>query len=159
MYNPHFMQRAIALSELSYKSGKGLPIGCVIVRDGKIIGEGHNEIFIRKNPTAHGEMVAIEDACKNIADLSLAGCEIYTTLEPCPMCLGAIYWANITTIYYANTVKQAVEVGFDDSFIFEEFLKKPEQRKIPSSHVNNAEAIKVLKDWLMLGKDAAQPHQ
>jgi tRNA(Arg) A34 adenosine deaminase TadA len=103
-------------------------------------------------------MVAIEDACKNTNNLSLEGCDLYTTLEPCPMCLGAIYWANIANIYFANTVKQAVEVGFDDSFIFEEFLKKPEQRKIPASHVNNPEAIKVLKDWKVLGNDAAQPH-
>ena len=89
-YNEKFIQRAIELSLVAYKSGKGLPIGCVIVKDNKIIGEGHNEIFFRTNPTAHGEMVAVENACKNLGSLSLNDCIIYSTLEPCPMCLAAI---------------------------------------------------------------------
>ncbi len=156
-YNPEFMKRAISLSEIAYKSGKGLPIGCVIVRNGEIIGEGHNEIFLRNNPTSHGEMVAIENACKNIQDLQLAGCELYTTLEPCPMCLGAIYWAKISVVYYANTNKNASEAGFDDSFIFEELKLSPEKRKIPVLGKNDSEAMKVLLDWKSQNSSACQP--
>ena len=99
-YNPKFMLKAIELSEIAYKSGKGLPIGCVIVRDGEIIGEGHNEIFERVNPTSHGEMVAIERACKNINSLQLSECQMYTTLEPCPMCLGALLQARVGRLVY-----------------------------------------------------------
>jgi guanine deaminase len=156
-YNPEFMKRAIMLSEIAYKSEKGLPIGCVIVRNGKIIGEGHNEIFSRNNPTAHGEMVAIENACKNIGDLQLADCEMYTTLQPCPMCLGAIYWAKLSVIYYANNNENASEAGFDDSFIFEEFQVSPEKRKIPMYDKNNSEAMKVLQDWKSKNISASQP--
>lgn len=93
-YNEIFMQRAIELSQIAYKSGKGLPIGCVIVKDNVIIGEGHNEIFSRTNPTSHAEMVAIENTCNNLGSLTLNDCAIYTSLEPCPMCLAAIYWAK-----------------------------------------------------------------
>lgn len=156
-YNPEFMKRAIALSELAYTSGKGLPIGCVIVRNGEIIGEGHNEIFLRNNPTSHGEMVAIENACKNSGELQLADCELYTTLEPCPMCLGAIYWAKVSVVYYANTNKNASEVGFDDSFIFEEFKLPPEKRKILMLNKHNSEAINVLKEWKAKNSSASQP--
>lgn len=156
-YNPRFMARAVELSELSYKSGKGLPIGCVIVRNGEIIGEGHNEIFLRNNPTSHGEMVAIEDACKRSGDLQLEDCELYTTLQPCPMCLGAIYWAKISKVYYANTNEDAASVGFDDSFIFEEFKKQPEQRQIPMLSVKSEEALKVLKTWQSSNLPASQP--
>lgn len=156
-YDPTFMQRAIELSELSYKSGKGLPIGCVIVKSGEIIGEGHNEIFLRKNPTAHGEMVAIENACRYLNDLLLNDCDMYTTLQPCPMCLGAIYWAGLRAVYYANTNKDAANAGFDDSFIFEEFKIEPEKRKIPMKSVRSEEAMRVLKAWKALGQNAAQP--
>lgn len=156
-YNPAFMKRAIELSEQAYKSGKGLPIGCVIVKDGQIIGEGHNEIFHRNNPTAHGEMVAIENSCKQSGQILLEGCELYTTLEPCPMCLGAIYWAKISIVYFANTGAQAAEVGFDDPFIFEELAKRPDQRRIPGLHKNDDEALKVLKDWKALGINGKQP--
>lgn len=158
-YNPLFMQRAIALSETAYKTGKGLPIGCVIVKAGKIVGEGHNEIFYRKNPTSHGEMMAIENACARSGNILLEDCELYTTLEPCPMCLGAIYWAKISVVYFANTSSQASEIGFDDSFLFEELIKKPLYRKIPGFHKNNAAAFKVMQDWKMLGTENAQPWQ
>ena len=156
-YNPEFMQRAISLSEIAYTSGKGLPIGCVIVRNGEIIGEGHNEIFLRNNPTSHGEMVAIENACKNIGDLQLADCEMYTTLEPCPMCLGAIYWAKLSVVYYANTNENAAEAGFDDSFIFEEFKLPPEKRRIPMYSKHTAEAMKVLQNWKSKNIPSSQP--
>lgn len=156
-YEEKFMLRAIELSEIAYKSGKGLPIGCVIVKDGQIIGEGHNEIFLRTNPTSHGEIVAIENACRNIGNLQLSECEMYTTLEPCPMCLGAIYWAKLKTVYFANTNKNATEVGFDDSFILNEFAKAPEKRLIAMFSKNNLAAMKVLKDWQSKNISASQP--
>ncbi|MCD6065313.1 MAG: CMP/dCMP deaminase zinc-binding protein [Bacteroidetes bacterium] len=158
-YNPAFMQRAVELSELAYKSGKGLPIGCVIVKNGVIVGEGHNEIFSRTNPTAHGEMVAIEDACKQTGDLQLADCDMYTTLEPCPMCLGAIYWAKLRKVYFANTSRDASAVGFDDSFIFREFGLEPQKRQIPMFNTENTGAMKVLREWQSLNSSASQPWQ
>ncbi|MBL7933117.1 MAG: nucleoside deaminase [Bacteroidia bacterium] len=156
-YNPLFMQRAIELSEIAYKSGKGLPIGCVIVRDGTVIGEGHNEIFIRKNPTAHGEMVAIEDACRKLNDLQLEGCDIYTTLEPCPMCFGAIYWSKLKNVYFANSREEASYAGFDDSFIFDQLHLKGSKQRIPMHHVKNEIAFKVLENWKSENLPASQP--
>ena len=147
-YKEEFMQRAVALSQTAYTSGKGLPIGCVIVKNGVIIGEGHNEIFLRNNPTAHGEMVAIEDACRKTGDLVLSGCDLYTSLEPCPMCLGAIYWSQIRAVYYANSHEDATEVGFDDAFIFEELAKPHAQKRIPHEHVHSTQAKNILKEWL-----------
>ena len=156
-YKPVFMQRAIELSEIAYKSGKGLPIGCVIVKNGVIIGEGHNEIFSRNNPTSHGEIVAIENACKETKNLQLDDCEMYTTLEPCPMCLGAIYWAKLKTVYFANTSKNASEAGFDDAFIFKEINLEPEKRKIPMLNTGNAEALKILQEWKLHNLPDSQP--
>lgn len=147
MYEERFMQRAIELSRQAYKSGKGLPIGCVIVKDTTIVGEGHNEIFARTNPTAHGEIVAIENACSNLGTLDLTNCVIYTTLEPCPMCLSAIYWAKLKVVYYANSNQIATKIGFDDSFIFDEIKLHPEKRKIPIVHKASQEAIHVMETW------------
>jgi len=156
-YDENFMKRAVVLSEIAYKSGKGLPIGCVIVRNGIIVGEGHNEIFSRNNPTAHAEMVAIENACNQLGNLQLTDCEMYTTLEPCPMCFGAIYWSKLRMVYFANTNKDAADAGFDDSFIFKELQKKPEKRKILLINKNNTEAIKVLKEWQIKNLPTSQP--
>lgn len=156
-YNPQFMLRAIELSQLAYKSGKGLPIGCVISRNGEIIGEGHNEIFERTNPTSHAEMVAIERACKNIKDLQLSDCEMYTTLEPCPMCLAAIYWSKLGRVFYANTKQQATEMGFDDSLIFNELMKAAEDRQISVLNVSEPKALDILKEWKSENRSAAQP--
>jgi len=156
-YNEIFMQRAVELSQTAYQTGKGLPIGCVIVKNGVIVGEGHNEIFSRTNPTAHGEMVAIENACKNTGELQLAGCDLYTTLEPCPMCFGAIYWAKVRAVYYANNAGDASEVGFDDSFIFKQLVKPKEEQAIPMLNVKYALAKKVLADWKLKGLNASQP--
>jgi tRNA(Arg) A34 adenosine deaminase TadA len=152
-----FLRRAIELSELAYKSGKGLPIGCVIARDGAIVGEGHNEIFARCNPTAHAEMVAIEDACARTRALDLAGCELYTTLEPCPMCLAAIYWAKVCAVYFANSSHDARAVGFDDPFILRELTSPPEQRRIPTIGLPTEGAARVLREWKASGRAAAQP--
>jgi len=151
------MQRAIELSELAYRSGKGLPIGCVIARDGQLLGEGHNEIFARRNPTAHAEMVAIENACARADSLDLAGCALYTTLEPCPMCLAAVYWANIRVVYFASSSHDAREAGFDDRLIASELAAAPEQRRIPSIQVPSEDAARVLREWKALGVNAAQP--
>lgn len=157
IYNEKFMERAIELSQIAYKSGKGLPIGCVIVKDDKIIGEGHNEIFSRNNPTAHGEMVAIENACKKLNNLTLTDCVIYTTLEPCPMCFGAIYWAKLNTIYFANTNEMASKIGFSDHFIFEEMKLQPEKRKIPMFKKEHKNAIKILEEWKNNELPSSQP--
>jgi len=156
-YNEKFMQRAIELSELAYKSGKGLPIGCVIVKDGQIIGEGHNEIFFRSNPTAHGEMVAIEDACRKAGGLNLRECEMYTTLEPCPMCFGAIYWAQIGVVFYANSNADAAEAGFDDCYIFDEIRRLPEERQIGFHSAANKDAKRVLMEWKAQNFPDGQP--
>jgi tRNA(Arg) A34 adenosine deaminase TadA len=156
-YNDKFMQRANDLSEIAYVGGKGLPIGCVIVKNGDIIGEGHNEIFHRNNPTSHAEMVAIENACNQTGNLQLEGCEMYTTLEPCPMCLGAIYWAKLDVVYFANTNEDASEVGFSDNFIFEELNKPPEKRKIQILNMTNSNANRILKEWALKNIPALQP--
>lgn len=155
-YNEKFMQRAVELSEMAYKSGKGLPIGCVIVKDGKIIGEGHNEIFIRNNPTAHAEMVAIEDACKKTGNLQLEECDLYTSLEPCPMCFGAVYWAKLRTVYFANTKQDATRAGFDDSFILGQIQKPHAEQWIPMLHFKMHSALKILEDWKSKNPDASQ---
>jgi guanine deaminase len=155
-YHPAFMQRAIALSETAYKSGKGLPIGCVIVKDGAIVGEGHNEIFLRNNPTAHAEMVAIENACKNSGNLQLTGCELYTSLEPCPMCFGAIYWAGIQAVYFAATGADAITAGFADLHIAGEFHKPRAEQRIPMHHAPDPLALNVLQDWKRINPDLNQ---
>jgi len=156
-YDAAYMLRAIELSELAYKSGKGLPIGCVITKNGKIIGEGHNEVFQRMNPTAHAEMVAIEKACGQTESVQLSGCELYTTVEPCPMCLAAIYWAKIDKVYYANTSSQVEPFGFDDSFIFDELRKNAAERQIGYLHVTEPTAFHVIEKWKDADDAAAYP--
>lgn len=146
-YNQAFMDRAIELSLVAHTSGKGLPIGCVIVKDGEIVGMGHNEIFLRNNPTAHAEMVAIEEACRNSNNLALDGCELYTSMQPCPMCFGAIYWAGIKAVYYAASSEEAAATGFDDAFIYHQLGKPPAHQLIPMHHVQANAALQVLMDW------------
>ncbi len=142
-----FMLRAIELSKASVDSGKGGPFGCVIVKDGKIVGEGNNQVTSTNDPTAHAEVVAIRDACKNLNSFQLDGCEIYTSCEPCPMCLGAIYWARPDKIYYANTREDAQQIGFDDSFIYEEIPLEIARRKIPMIALERTAALEVFKTW------------
>ncbi|MBC7511594.1 MAG: nucleoside deaminase, partial [Ferruginibacter sp.] len=115
-----FMQEAIALSQRGIVNNEGGPFGCVIVKGNEIIGRGNNKVICNKDPTAHAEVVAIRDACKNLGTFQLADCEIYTSCEPCPMCLGAIYWARPKIVYYANNLEDTAGVGFDDSMIYEE---------------------------------------
>lgn len=142
-----FINKAMKHSAAAVQSAKGLPVGCVIVRNGEVIAEGHNEVFLQMNPTAHAEMVVIAKACKKMESLNLEGCVLYTTVEPCPMCMSAAYWANVSEIYYAVSSEEAAKVGFDDSFIFEELKKPAKERKIPLRRIPVAEASEVLKDW------------
>lgn len=142
------MKRAIELSDEKMKSNEGGPFGAVIVKDNKIIAEGWNKVTSCNDPTAHAEVSAIREACKNLNDFSLEGCEIYTSCEPCPMCLAAIYWARIDKIYYANTREDAAKIGFDDDFLYQEMKVDIENRKIPMQQVNRSLANKVFDQWL-----------
>ena len=141
-----FMQKAIELSIESVNKGGG-PFGSVIVKDDKIIAEGSNKVTLNNDPTAHGEIVAIRQACKTLNNFDLSGCELYSTCEPCPMCLSAIYWARMNKIYYANTREDAQKIDFDDSFIYSELQKKINQRKIPLIQMMRDEALKAFELW------------
>ena len=141
-----FMKKAIELSIENINKGGG-PFGCVIVKDNKIIAEGSNKVTTTNDPTAHGEIVAIREACKKLNDFSLNGCELYSTCEPCPMCLSAIYWARINKIYYANTREDAQKIDFDDSLIYSEFNKNIKERKIPMVQMMRSEALKAFELW------------
>jgi len=141
-----FMKKAIELSIESVNKGGG-PFGCVVVKDGIIVSEGSNKVTSTNDPTAHGEIVAIRNACKKLNTFSLTGCELYSTCEPCPMCLSAIYWARINKIYYANTRKDAQKIDFDDSLIYSEFQKDIDKRKIPMIQMMRNEALKAFELW------------
>ncbi len=125
----------------------GGPFGCVIVKNNKVIAKGSNKVTSTNDPTAHGEIVAIREACKKLNNFNLNGSELYSTCEPCPMCLSAIYWARISKIYYANTRKDAQKIDFDDSFIYSEFEKKIKERKIPMIQMMRNEALKAFELW------------
>jgi len=141
-----FMKRAIELSVESVNNGGG-PFGSVIVKDDKIIAEGSNKVTLNNDPTAHGEIVAIREACKKLNNFSLNQCELYSTCEPCPMCLSAIYWARIEKIYYGNTRKDARKIDFDDSLIYTELQKNIDKRKIPMIQIMRNEALKAFELW------------
>lgn len=142
-----FLERAIELSQQGMQSGKGGPFGCVIVKDGKIVGEGCNQVTTTNDPTAHAEVVAIRNACKNLNSFQLTGCDIYASCEPCPMCLGAIYWARPERVIYANTKKDAAAIHFDDQFIYEEIKKTDEEREIVFIHHPHKKALQVFEQW------------
>ena len=139
-----FMTRAIELSIESVNKGGG-PFGCVIAKNDKIISEGRNKVTLNNDPTAHGEIVAIRQACKNFNNFDLNGCELYSTCEPCPMCLSAIYWARIDKIYYANTREDARKIDFDDSLIYSELKKNINERKILMTQMMRDEALKAFE--------------
>ena len=141
-----FMKRAIELSIEGVNKGGG-PFGCVIIKDNKIVAEGSNKVVLTKDPTAHGEIVAIREACKKLNNFNLNECELYSTCEPCPMCLSAIYWARIDKIYYANTREDAKKIDFDDSLIYSEFIKNIDERKIPMAQIMRDDALKVFELW------------
>lgn len=125
------MARAIELSIENVRSGRGGPFAAIVVKDGKIIAEGVNQVTYTNDPTAHAEVVAIREACKKLADFELKDCELYTTCEPCPMCLGAIYWARPARVYFGNTAEDASKIGFADSLIYKEAARSYSQRTIP----------------------------
>jgi len=141
-----FMTRAIELSIESVNIGGG-PFGSIITKDDKIISEGFNKVTLTKDPTAHGEIVAIRQACKNLNNFDLSGCELYSTCEPCPMCLSAIYWAHIDKVYYANTRDDAQKINFDDSSIYSELQKNINERKIQMIQMMRNEALKAFELW------------
>ena len=140
------MKRAIELSIESVNKGGG-PFGCVIVKDEKIVSEGSNKVTSSKDPTAHGEIVAIREACKKINNFSLSGFELYSSCEPCPMCLSAIYWARIDKVYFANTRQDAQKIDFDDSLIYSELQKNINKRKIQMIQMMRNEALKAFELW------------
>src|SRR4249919_1609485 len=129
-----FLERAIELSRKGMKDGAGGPFGCIIVKGDNIVGEGWNKVTSSNDPTAHAEVVAIRDACGKLGTHQLTGCEIYASCEPCPMCLGAIYWARPNKVVYANTKEEAAAIEFDDDFIYHEIYSKMSDRKIPFIH-------------------------
>jgi tRNA(Arg) A34 adenosine deaminase TadA len=142
-----WMHRAIELAENGMKSGHGGPFGCVIVKNGKVISEGYNEVLLTNDPTSHAEMVAIRKACKKLNSFQLTGCDIYASCEPCPMCLGAIYWARPERVFFAATRQDAARIGFDDEFIYEELQIEPDSRSIPMLYTNNKKALELFKEW------------
>ena len=141
-----FMSRAIELSIESVQKGGG-PFGSVIVKDNKIISEGFNKVTSTNDPTAHGEIVTIRNSCKILNNFNLKGCDLYTSCEPCPMCLAAIYWSHIDNIFYANTREDAKNIDFDDSLIYSEISKKNEDRQIPIKQMLRKEALKAFELW------------
>ena len=141
------MARAIQLSIDNVYSGRGGPFGAVIVKDGSIIAEGANQVTSTNDPTAHAEMVAIREACRKLAAFDLEACEIYTSCEPCPMCLGAIYWARLSRVYFASADADASRAGFDDSLIYREIALPYSQRKIPMIQMMREEALAAFRAW------------
>jgi tRNA(Arg) A34 adenosine deaminase TadA len=144
----HYMHEAIQLARTGMDRGDGGPFGCVIVKEGQVIGRGNNRVTSSNDPTAHAEVVAIREACAALSDFQLAGCVLYTSCEPCPMCLGAIYWARPDRIVFAATRVDAADAGFDDQLIYDELPLPPEQRKIPTEQgVLRPEARVVFEAW------------
>ena len=145
--NRSFMARAIQLSIEGVRSGQGGPFGSVIVKDGKIIAEAANQVTSNNDPTAHAEVLAIRKACEILRCFELKNCELYTSCEPCPMCLGAIYWARLSRIYFANTAEDAAKIGFDDSFIYSELKQPYSERRIPALQIMREEALAGFRAW------------
>ncbi len=142
-----FMNLAIKLSLKGSASGKGGPFGAVVVKSGKIIAQDHNRVISINDPTAHAEMVVIRKACKKLKTFNLSGCELYTSCEPCPMCLGAIYWSRLKMVYFANTKKDAAKIGFDDLFIYKEIDRPINKRKTRFKQLMQKEAASVFNLW------------
>jgi guanine deaminase len=146
--NPEFLRRAIALATENVTSGRGGPFGAVIVRDGKIVGEGANSVTATNDPTAHGEVNAIRAAAKALGRFSLAGCELYTSCEPCPMCLAACHWARLDAVYYGASAADAARAGFDDAFLYAEFKKEQLERSMPEVQLLKDEAWASFSAWI-----------
>ncbi|WP_026754971.1 nucleoside deaminase [Sediminibacter sp. Hel_I_10] len=147
MEKKEFMQQAVEAALTGMNNNDGGPFGCVIVKDGKIVGKGHNKVTSTNDPTAHGEVMAIRDACMNLNTFNLEGCELYTSCEPCPMCLGAIYWARLEKVYYGSTQVDAANIGFDDQFIYDEIPLPYAERRIPFIQIARDIAIEPFQKW------------
>ena len=141
------MREAIRISMTKMRANHGGPFGAVVVRRGKIVGRGWNRVASTNDPTAHAEVVAIRDACRRLKTFQLDDCELYTSCEPCPMCLSAIYWARFKKVYYANTRKDAAKIDFEDDFIYREVVRPVSQRKIPMKQLLRGEALTAFKQW------------
>ena len=142
-----FLARAVALSRSRMEAGHGGPFGAVIVRDGAVLAEGWNAVTSAKDPTAHAEVTAIRRACAAVDDFTLAGATIYSSCEPCPMCLSAIYWARLDRLVYANMRDEAAAIGFDDAFLYDEVPKAPSERRLPTRHLAMPEAQATFRAW------------
>jgi guanine deaminase len=142
-----FMQRAIDLAREGIRRGDGGPFGCVIVKEGRVIAEGNNRVTSTNDPTAHAEIVAIREACRNLDSFQLDGCTIYTSCEPCPMCLGAIYWSRPAAVYYAGTRDDAADAGFDDEFLYRELSLPMDARSMPMISISRDGAQEVFAEW------------
>lgn len=143
-----FMRRAIELARRGIDENRGGPFGCVVVKDGEIIGEGCNEVTSTNDPTAHAEIVALREACRNLNSFQLDGCSVYTSCEPCPMCLGAIYWARPERIFVAGTREDAAAAGFDDEYFYSELAKPNEQRQLRMESLLREESQAVFRQWI-----------
>ena len=141
------MERAIELSLENVRAGLGGPFAALVVRDGIILASGINQVTSSLDPSAHAEIVAIRGACQAIRSFQLQGCELYTTCEPCPMCMGAIYWARLAKVYYANTREDAARIGFDDSFIYDQLALPVESRRIPMIQIMHEPALAAFREW------------
>jgi len=147
MKDEYFMSRAIQLAQNGMDSNAGGPFGAVVVRDGEIIGEGWNQVTSTNDPTAHAEVMAIREACRALGSFQLDGCVLYTSCEPCPMCLGAIYWARPEKVFFACKREDAAGIGFDDQFIYEEIEKNIDERHLEIINFMRDEALQVFKNW------------
>jgi guanine deaminase len=148
--NPIYLLRAVELATQNVLAGTGGPFAALIVRDGQVIAEAANSVTTTNDPTAHGEINAIRKACAALGTFSLAGCEIYSSCEPCPMCLTAIYWARLGALYYGCDQRDAAKAGFDDAFLYEELRKTGQQRSIPSLQMLPSEAWEAFATWIAL---------
>lgn len=142
-----FMKRAIELAQKGVAANAGGPFGAVVVKDGRVIGEGNNQVTSTNDPTAHAEIIAIREACKAIGSFQLDGCSVYTSCEPCPMCLGAIYWARPEKVFFACTRDDAAAIGFDDNFIYEELERANDEREMILVSLMRDEALEVFNNW------------
>ena len=145
--HPEFMQQAIALATENVTHGRGGPFGAVVVKDGTVIATGANQVTASNDPTAHAEVVAVRNACQFLGTFQLAGCDVYSSCEPCPMCLAALYWSRCRAIYYGNDAAEAAKAGFDDSFLYEEVRKPLNQRSIPIERLLADEARSSFEHW------------
>ena len=148
--NESYMQRAVSLARQGMELGHGGPFGAVIVKDGAIVGEAWNEVMKSNDPTAHAEVVAIRNACRHLETYDLSGCEIYSSCEPCPMCLGAVYWSRIGKVYFAITRHDAAGIKFRDEFIYEELARPLGERKLPMVHLPCDGALDAFAAWMNL---------